>query len=297
MPSTILVAGGAGQVARALAEAALPSSLHLRALGRPDLDILKTASIEAAFDRVKPDLVINAAAYTAVDQAETDIDAAEALNAHAAAALASAAARHSIPIFHLSTDYVFDGTNDLPYTEEDPVAPLSAYGRSKLHGERAAAAANCDSLILRTAWVYSPFGKNFVETMLRLAKQREELGVVRDQIGNPTSAHDIADALVVIAAAILAGKVPIIPGTYHLAGTGETSWAGFAEAIFRESAALGGPSARVRPIPASDYSTLVARPANSRLDCTKIKNTYGIVMPNWQDSMRACIRRLLKTGT
>ena len=191
MPGTILVAGRSGQLALALAETAPPPGWRLVALGRPELDILDEKSIEAAMDRVCPGLVVNAAAYTAVDQAESDDANAFALNEAAPAALAAAAAARSIPIIHVSTDYVFDGSKAGPYRESDAVAPLGVYGRSKLAGEKAVASANPDHLVLRTAWVYSAFGKNFVKTMLRVGSQRDELTVVDDQIGNPTSAHDL----------------------------------------------------------------------------------------------------------
>lgn len=291
----ILAAGGSGQVARALVEQAAGHPVRLVALGRPTLDILAPSSIAAAMEHVKPDLVINAAAYTAVDQAEGDEAGAYALNEEAAGELAAAAARASVPILHLSTDYVFDGDKPAPYVETDPVSPLGVYGRSKLAGERVVATANADSLILRTAWVYSPFGKNFAKTMLRVASQRDELGVVMDQIGNPTYAGDIAEALLTIAGGLLSGKTALKPGVYHMTADGEASWADFASLIFETSADLGGPTARVNCITSADYPTPTKRPANSRLDCSLLKADYGVALPPWQDSTRDCVRRLIQT--
>ncbi len=293
---TILVAGGAGQVARALASASAPDGAAIIAKGRPDLDILDEASIAAAFEAVKPDFVVNAAAYTAVDQAESEEAAAFALNAAAPGALAAVAARHGAPIIHLSTDYVFDGTKAAPYNEADPVAPLGVYGRSKLAGEEAVAGANPDHLILRTAWVYSPVGKNFVKTMLRVGSMREELTVVHDQRGNPTSAADIAAGILSVAGQVLSGKTAVKPGVYHMTAGGEASWAEFAEYIFECSAKEGGPVARVKRITSAEYPTPVTRPANSRLDCAKIAEAYDVVLPQWQGSTRVCVEQLVKSG-
>jgi len=293
---TILVAGRAGQVAQALASLSAPAGMKMIALGRPDLDLLDASSIRAAFDSVKPDLVVNAAAYTAVDQAESEEEAAFALNATAPGELAAAAARLGVPVLHISTDYVFDGTKTEPYVETDPVAPLGVYGRSKLAGEEAVAAANPDHLILRTAWVYSPVGKNFAKTMLRVGAMREELGVVHDQRGNPTSAADIAAGVVDIAAQILSGRKPVRPGVYHMTAGGEASWAEFAEYIFECSAKAGGPVARVKRITSAEYPTPVTRPANSRLDCAKISDAYGVILPKWQGSTQACIEQLVQSG-
>ncbi|WP_341198070.1 dTDP-4-dehydrorhamnose reductase [Hyphomonas chukchiensis] len=292
---TILVAGRSGQVAQALAATTLPAAVKLVALGRPDLDLLDPKSIALAMDRVSPDLVINAAAYTAVDQAESDDTNAFALNADGAAHLAKAAAERGAPILHLSTDYVFDGSKSGPYVETDPVAPLGVYGASKLAGERAVAAENPDHFILRTAWVYSAVGKNFVKTMLRLAETRDELGVVADQFGNPTSAADIAYGLIAIAQRLKSGPAGFVPGVYHMTASGEASWADFAEAIFATSAALGGPSSRVNRIASSEFSTPVKRPANSRLDCSRLSAAFGVTLPDWQGSTLACVAQLVET--
>lgn len=292
----ILVAGGAGQVARAMANLPVPAGIRIVTRGRPQLDLLEPRSIESAFEDLKPDLVVNAAAYTAVDQAESEEAAAFALNATAAGELAATAARSGVPMIHISTDYVFDGTNAEPYMESDPVAPLGVYGRSKLAGEEAVAAANPDHVILRTAWVYSPVGKNFIKTMLRVGSARDELGVVHDQRGNPTSAADIAAGILEIATQVLSGKTPVKPGVYHMTAQGEASWAEFAEHIFQCSAKAGGPVADVKRITSAEYPTPVARPANSRLNCTKIAEAYGVVLPHWQGSTQACVEQLVKTG-
>jgi dTDP-4-dehydrorhamnose reductase len=292
----ILVAGGAGQVARAMANLPVPAGIRIVTRGRPQLDLLELRSIESVFEDLKPDLVVNAAAYTAVDQAESEEAAAFALNATAAGELAATAARSGVPMIHISTDYVFDGTSAKPYMESDPEAPLGVYGRSKLAGEEAVAAANPDHVILRTAWVYSPVGKNFIKTMLRVGSARDELGVVHDQRGNPTSAADIAAGILEIATQILSGKTPVKPGVYHMTAQGEASWAEFAEHIFQCSAKAGGPVADVKRITSAEYPTPVARPANSRLDCTKIAEAYGVVLPHWQRSTQACVEQLVKTG-
>lgn len=290
----VLVAGGSGQVARALVDTAPAADVDLVALGRPGLDLTDPASIEAAVRLAAPAIVINAAAYTAVDQAETDEAGAHALNAEGAGLLAAAAARAGAPILHLSTDYVFAGDKPAPYTETDPTGPTGAYGRSKLAGEQAVAEANARHAIFRTAWVYSPYGKNFARTMLRFAGTREELSVVHDQIGNPTSAHDIARGLWQVALQVLADPAALAPGIYHMTASGEASWAEFAEEIFRVSAACGGPAARVRRITTAEYPTPTRRPANSRLDCTRLARQFGIILPQWQPSTQACIEHLVK---
>lgn len=290
----VLVAGASGQVARALVEKAPSEVAEFVALGRPQLDLTDPRSIDAAVRATAPDLIINAAAYTAVDQAETDEAAAQAINATGAGHLSGAAARIGAPIVHLSTDYVFAGDKPGPYVETDVVGPTGAYGRSKLAGEQAVAAANPQHVILRTAWVYSPFGKNFAKTMLRLAETRGELGVVHDQCGNPTSAHDIAAGLWHIARQVAESPSALRPGIYHMTASGEASWAEFAEEIFRVSAALGGPAARVRRIASDEFPTPTRRPANSRLDCSKLSETFGLILPQWQASTRACVENLVQ---
>lgn len=281
----VLVAGRSGQVATALRERA--GRHAVTALGRPDLDLTDPASLAAALDRVRPDAVVNAAAFTAVDRAETEASAAFALNADGPATLARLAADRGVPLVHLSTDYVFDGTLPRPYREDDPTGPGTVYGRSKLAGEAAVIAAGGPALVVRTAWVYAPFGHNFVRTMLRLAAERDTLRVVADQHGNPTSALDIADALLRLLEA--RGDWPGSPELLHLAGTGETTWHGLAEAVV----ALSPRRPTVEPIATADYPTPAARPANSRLDCTRLADRWGVTLPDWRDSVREVVARLL----
>jgi dTDP-4-dehydrorhamnose reductase len=290
----VLVAGASGQVARSLIDTAPSDAADVVALGRPQLDLTDPGSIDAAVRAAAPDLIINAAAYTAVDQAETDEAAAQAINARGAGQLSGAAASVGAPILHLSTDYVFAGDKPAPYDETDAVGPTGAYGRSKLAGEQAVAASNPRHVILRTAWVYSPFGKNFVKTMLRLAETRGELGVVHDQCGNPTSAHDIAAGLWHVARQMAESPSALRPGIYHMTASGEASWAEFAEEIFRVSAALGGPAARVRRITTDEFPTPTRRPANSRLDCSKLSETFGLILPHWRASTHLCVEQLIK---
>ena len=286
----ILVTGREGQVARSLAERGGDHELVFA--GRPELDLADPASIESAVRDARPDLVISAAAYTAVDKAEDEPELAMAINGEAPGVLARAAAQAGAPVLHLSTDYVFDGGGTRPWREDDPTAPLNVYGATKLAGEQAVAASGARYAILRTAWVYSPFGANFVKTMLRLAETRDELSVVEDQAGCPTSAFDIADALLVVAKAWQHKPQRGADAIYHFAGTGETDWAGFARAIFAESARHGGPSARVNGIPSRDYPTRAVRPVNSRLDCTRFAETFGHRAPDWRQSFAAVVERL-----
>lgn len=290
----IVVTGRDGQVAQSLAERGASSDHDLVFLARPELDLADPAAAEQAIAAARPDLVVSAAAYTAVDKAESEPALAMTINGDAPGAIARAAARSGAAVLHLSTDYVFDGALDRPYREDDPVGPTGSYGASKLAGERAVAAAGAPYLILRTAWVYSPFGANFVKTMLRLAGDRDEVGVVADQHGCPTSALDIADALLALADRWAAGDRTGWNATYHLAGTGETHWAGFAEAIFAASTARGGPSARVRGIATADYPTPARRPANSRLDTGRLAAAFDLRLPDWRDSLPPVVARLLE---
>jgi dTDP-4-dehydrorhamnose reductase len=290
----IAVTGRDGQVARALIERGAAAAVEICTVARPEADLANPRDVEAALIRLRPRAIVNAAAYTAVDLAEREPELAQAINAAGAGAVASAAARLGIPVVHLSTDYVFDGALDRPYREDDEVCPLGVYGASKLAGERAVAAATSDHVILRTAWVYSPFGKNFVRTMLALAGQRDEVRVVCDQQGTPTSALDIADGVLAVVANLIAKpSATELRGIFHMTGDGETNWADFAAAIFALSAAAGGPSARVVPIPSSDYPTPARRPANSRLDASRIAAVHGIRLPHWRRSLEACVERLI----
>ena len=294
----LLVTGRTGQVVRALVEAAADRpGLTVLPLGRPELDLAAAGDLAPLFRAHAPDVVVSAAAYTAVDQAESEPDLAFAINRDGAGAVAAAAAALAVPVIHLSTDYVFDGTGIAPYRESDPTRPLSVYGRSKLAGEAAVAAAQPDHVILRTAWVYAAEGKNFLRTMLRLAASRPEIGVVADQHGAPTLASDIAAAVIAVAGNLVAAPDRAdLRGTFHMAGAGETTWAGFAAEIFRQSAARGGPSDVVRPITTADYPTPAARPANSRLDCSRLAAIHGVAMPHWQEALAQCMDRLQRQG-
>ncbi len=289
----LLVTGREGQVAQSLAErAAAHPGVEIVAAGRPELDLTQPDTVRRAILDARPDVVVSAAAYTAVDQAEDEPDMAFAVNAAGAGAVAEAARDCGAPVIHLSTDYVFAGDAVGPYREDDATGPRSVYGRSKLEGERLVAAANPRHVVLRTAWVYSPFGKNFVRTMLRLAETRDALSVVADQWGNPTGALDIADAVLHVAARIARPDFAAW-GVYHFAGAGEANWSGFAREIFKESAACGGPSAMVTDIATADYPTKAERPANSRLDTTRFEAVFGLAPPPWRDSLKPVVRRLV----
>ena len=291
----IAVTGRDGQVARALAEVGAAEGVTIVPVGRPELDLADAASVFPALRAAACDVIVNAGAYTAVDKAESEPELARAVNAVGAGAVAEAAARLGLPVLQVSTDYVFDGSAPSPYREDDPTGPLGVYGRTKLDGELAVAAANPRHVILRTAWVYAPFGNNFVRTMLRLAATRDEVGVVADQHGCPTSALDIAHALVAVARRVAAADGdPALHGLFHLTGQGEAVWADVAEAVFARSAALGGPSARVKRIGTADYPTPARRPANSRLSGDKLARVYGILLPQWRASVDACVERLLR---
>lgn len=289
----IVVTGTRGQLARCLAKQFQGHSTHnIVLLGRPDLDLTHRDSIIDAIGRARPDIVVSAAAYTAVDKAETEIDLAFAINADGAGHVADAARRCGAPVIHLSTDYVFAGDKDGPYLETDPTGPKTAYGRSKLAGEQAVAAANPRSAILRTAWVYSTYGRNFVKTMLELARTRDEISVVADQIGNPTSAHDIAAAIAhIIEHDPDMGEGSL--GLFHLAGSGEATWADFALKIFETSASLGGVAASVRSITTKQYPTPAPRPRNSRLSCERFHEAFAWRTPDWRDSCRSVVATLV----
>ncbi|MBZ9883169.1 dTDP-4-dehydrorhamnose reductase [Mesorhizobium sp. CA10] len=289
----LAVTGREGQVAASLVEVARGrDDFEVVAVGRPALDLARPDTVYAALEAARPDIVVSAAAYTAVDQAEDEKDLAFAVNATGAGKVAQAAARLGVSVIHLSTDYVFDGAKDGAYVETDPTAPLGVYGASKLAGEEAVAAANPRHLILRTAWVYSPFGRNFVKTMLRLAADREEIAVVADQWGNPTSALDIADAILHAAPRLVGDGNFAAFGVYHLAGEGDTNWSGFARHILDTSRAFGGPHANVREIATSDYPTKTRRPQNSRLSSAKFAEAFGWQAPGWRESSENVVRRL-----
>jgi dTDP-4-dehydrorhamnose reductase len=294
MSLRMVVTGKAGQVVSALAErAAGRGDLEFVEVGRPELDLTDIDSITPAIHALRPDIVVNAAAYTAVDQAEEEPERAELINGVAAGEVARGAALAGAPVIQLSTDYVFDGEMRRAYREDDPVSPLGAYGRSKLEGERQVAARNANHFIFRTAWVYSPFGRNFVKTMLRLGAERDALDVVDDQLGNPTSALDIADGIIAATLQIADPESDTPAGIYNLSGRGTASWCEFAREIFAIASARGRKAPHVRGITTAEFPTAAARPASSRLDCSKFETTFDYATPRWNISLRECVERLL----
>ncbi len=288
----ILVTGASGQLGTELQRARLPAGWALLTPARAELDLLQPQNVRQTVDRLKPDAVINAAAYTAVDKAESEPEPAFAINCTAAAALAEAAAASGAPLVHVSTDYVFSGDKSEPYVETDPIAPLSVYGRSKAEGEEAVLAAHARAVVLRTAWVYSAHRANFVKTMLRLSEARAEISVVADQAGRPTAATDLAAACIAIARKQLAGDAAA-RGIYHYCGAGDASWADLAEAVFVEASEHGRAVTRVKRITTEEFPTAAKRPANSRLDTTKIEGALGIRPWPWRQALKACVAELL----
>lgn len=286
----LLVAGAGGQVGRALLEAAPLVDVVTTGLGHDTLDITRADQVANRLGAERPDIVVNAAAYTAVDKAESEADTAFAVNETGAANLAATCRDLGIPLIHLSTDYVFDGEADGTYGEDAPVCPLSAYGRSKEAGERAVREALPHHLILRTAWVFGASGHNFLRTVLRLAEDREELRIVDDQRGCPTPARDIADAVLTLAPQLLAS--PGSAGTYHYCGAGPTTWFGFAQAIVEAAKCRTGRQPRVVPVPSSAYPTPAPRPRNSVLDCRKIEAAFGIRQRPWREGVAAALAAL-----
>lgn len=284
----LLVFGRTGQVARELARN-LPAGWSARFLDRAEADLADPAACAAAVAGAGADAVINAAAWTAVDKAEAEEDAATLVNGAAPAAMARAAADRGLPFLHVSTDYVFDGAGTEPFRPDSPVAPLGAYGRSKLAGEQGVRAAGGVHLILRTSWVFSAHGTNFVRTMLRLGAEREVLRVVADQTGGPTPAAAIAGALLSVAAALRDGAPG---GTHHFAGAPDTTWADFARAIM----AGAGLPCRIEDIATADYPTPARRPANSRMDCSALAAAYGIDRPDWGAALHEVLAELGATA-
>lgn len=281
----LLVFGQTGQLARALIQNAA-ADFDVRSLARAAADLTDPAACAAAIATHRPAVVINAAAYTAVDRAEADEATAMQVNGAAPAAMARAAAALDIPFLHVSTDYVFDGSGVRPWRPGDTPGPLGAYGRSKLRGEQAVQAVGGRYAILRTSWVFSAQGANFVKTMLRLGQTRDSLAVVADQTGGPTAAGDLAAALLTMAQAFHTGRA--IPGIYHFSGAPDVSWAGFAREIFRQA----GLATRVTDIATADYPTPARRPANSRLDCASTEAVFGIARPDWRASLTGVLKNL-----
>lgn len=288
----IVVSGANGQVGYELEKLGSSFGFILVALGRDDFDITDDTSIRHVFAEHNPDLIINAAAYTAVDKAESETDLAFLVNDAGSANLAQACLNAQIPLFHISTDYVFDGSLDRPYAETDSVNPQGVYARSKEAGEQRIRALLRQHIILRTSWVFGEQGNNFVKTMMRLGRDRDQLSVVSDQLGGPTSARAIADTLLKLVRKLEAEKA-LSWGTYHFSQLPYVSWCEFAEEIFSIREQLGiGSLVRVNPIPSSAYPTPVERPKNSRLDCSKLKNILGSDLhQNWKSDLTAVIKR------
>ncbi|MES2968819.1 MAG: dTDP-4-dehydrorhamnose reductase [Pseudomonadota bacterium] len=280
----VLVFGRTGQVARELARR-VPKGVTLVQAGRDRADLSRPEDCAALIRAIAPDAVINAAAWTAVDKAETEEPAATVVNGDAPTAMAQECAAMAVPFLHISTDYVFDGTGDAPFAPDHPTAPINAYGRSKLVGEGGVRSSGARHVILRTSWVVSAHGANFVKTMLRLGADRDNLKVVADQIGGPTPAAAIADTLYTCAAGLGAGAKG---GTYHFSGAPDTSWADFARAIMQEA----GLSCAVQDIPTSAYPTPARRPANSRLDCASLMTDFGVARPDWRLALRDILQEL-----
>lgn len=287
----ILLLGASGQLGIEISRAQIPARWTLSALGRDMLDLSEPAAVAAAIEAAKPDAIINASAYTAVDKAEAEPELAFALNRDAPAAMAQAAARLGVPLIHVSTDYVFSGDKPTPYVEDDPRQPANVYGRSKAEGEVAVLEAWDRAAVVRTSWVFSAHRANFLKTMLRLGETRDDVGVVSDQYGRPTHAGDLARGCIALAERLLDGDAGAA-GVFHFAGKGDATWADFADVIFTETQSYGRGRVRVRRILTAEYPTPAARPTNSRLDTAKIE-ALGIVPADWRDGVRDSVRELL----
>lgn len=292
----ILLTGSHGQVGWELARTLLPLG-DVIAVDRSQADLADPDGLRRVIEKLSPDVVVNPAAYTAVDKAETDRETAFLVNAEAPRVLAEEAARNSALLIHYSTDYVFDGTKNAPYTEDDATHPLNVYGQSKLAGEQAIQATGADHLILRTSWVYAARGQNFLRTILRLAAEREELNIVADQIGSPTWARLIAEATAHIVRQALLERQQgnFSSGIYNLTSTGETSWHGFAQAIVEIARQQGQPlkNRAIHPIPTTDYPVPAKRPLYSRLSMDRLEQRFGLKMPSWDSALRLCMGDML----
>ena len=284
----ILIIGANGQLGREL-QRTVPSEWGVTAIGTADCDITDSAAVATLIEGLRPDVVVNCAAYTAVDQAETEREKADEVNWHAVENLARVAATAGAALVHISTDYVFDGESCVPYRESDPTAPINHYGAGKLRGEQAIAESGCRGVVIRTQWLYSPYGKNFVKTMLRLATQQREVRVVADQRGCPTAADDLAAAIVAILPEVVADRT-LRGEVFHFASKGEATWCEFAEEIFRVREC----DCRAVAITTDDYPTAARRPRNSVLDCSKICERFGVEQPDWRESLRRNIERIKK---
>ena len=294
-PLRVLLFGGTGQVGSELRRRSWPMPVALVTPGRAEADFSDPARLAETIRSLAPDLVVNSAAYTAVDKAEAEPELAHAVNAVAPGAIAFAAAARGAPLIHLSTDYVFDGRKTEAYREDDPINPLSVYGASKAAGEDAVRAAGERHVILRTSWVYGAIGHNFVKTMLRLGAERPQLSIVDDQWGAPTSAPDIADAVMTIARRLSGGEGGY--GTFHFTAEGATTWYGFAKHIFSQSAAAGGCAPELTPISTDQYPTPARRPANSCLDCSKIADIHRPVRRPWAEALAEVMAELSLSQT
>jgi dTDP-4-dehydrorhamnose reductase len=293
----ILVTGQGGQLATGLAESLPLQGFEAMLVGQPDFEFDKPETVIAAFAALKPEAVVNCAAWTAVDAAEDDEAGAFRANALGPALVGRLCAEAGIPLIQISTDYVYDGLKGSPYVETDLTNPLGAYGRTKLAGEWAALATNPMTSVLRTAWVFSPVGKNFVRTMLTVGATRPELRVVADQHGHPTAAPDLADAIAAILARIReTGWQPGYRGVFHATAQQATHWHGFAEAIFAGAVPYGGPQPRVLPIATHEYPVKATRPADGRMDGTKLAETFGVTLPSWQQGLERVLRALHAGG-
>ena len=292
MSRLILVLGRSGQIATELVRTPTPAGFALEAWGRDRLDLSDPQTAAATVAALKPAAVINAAAYTMVDRAELDPASAFKINRDAPAAIARICTKLGAPFIHISTDYVFDGMKPVPYLETDQRNPTSVYGRSKSEGEDEILASSADVSIIRTSWVYAAHGANFLRTMLRLAASNDEVRVVADQIGRPTLAKDIARTVIDVAVRAQGGDRNAL-GVFHYSGAGDASWADFAEAIFAAASRTGVRTARVKRIATAEFPTTARRPANSRLDTTKIEQLLGVIPRNWREGCELCVDELL----
>jgi len=291
----MVVTGATGQVARSLVEIGPSLGVDIIAVGRPTIDLARPDTLITAIGRAQPDILVNAAARSDPDRSEHEPEIADAVNARGAGAFAACAQQLGIPIIQLSTSYVFDGAQSVPYRETDPPAPSGAYGRSKLAGEQAVIAANPRHVILRMSWIFSAFGRNLLTALLDQGSRHDEVRVVADQAGNPSAATDVAAGVIAVARNLLQNKAELDGyGLFHMASPELVTPAQFATAIFEVSAACGGPAPGVVPIPSSAYSSRVRRPPNVSLDCAKIAAVHGVKLPSWRPALRPCIERILE---
>jgi dTDP-4-dehydrorhamnose reductase len=291
-PLRVVVTGKHGQLARSMLEIGAQRGIEVVAVARPALELTNPSGVEAAIAAAKPQVLVSAAGYTDTERAEDEPALAQMVNVDGAAAVAASAHKLGVPLIHLSSSYVFDGRSSAPYRESDSTGPLGAYGRTKAAGEVAVAAAQPAHVILRASLVFSPFGRNTLTNLIKRAEARAEMPIVADQRVNPTSALDLAGAVLTVAQNL--GREPDnarLLGVFHLASSGAVSPADFAEALFAHSARLGGPAPRVTRISSGDYVTRVLRPLNAVLDCSRIASLHGIVLPSWEEPLRYCVER------